>query len=244
MLKKIKILLFTLGLLLFLVTTASLLVVNFNFGIIVLLGISCVFILYGVFLEKLIKVKWLTYGILGVCTSLAILMLAIGLYGKADNATFKEDVVIVLGAGIRGERVSKLLSYRLDKAAEYSSKNPEAIIVVSGGQGPQENITEALAMERYLVAKGVPQEKILKEEAATSTYENLLFSKEILDEAIQKPYKTVIITNDFHIYRAVNIAKKLGLDVTHYNAKTEWYGVPLNYSRECVAIFKLLIVGK
>jgi uncharacterized SAM-binding protein YcdF (DUF218 family) len=149
----------------------------------------------------------------------------------------------VLGAGIRGERVTHMLSYRLDKAAQYSENNPQAIIVVSGGQGPQEDITEALAMERYLIDKGIPKEKIIKEEVSTSTYENLLFSKELLDVLFEEPYETVVITNDFHIYRATKIAEKIGLTASRYHAKIDWYSIPRNYSRECIAIFKFWILG-
>lgn len=171
------------------------------------------------------------------------IMLFIAIFGKIDNVTYKEDAAIVLGAGIKGENVTLTLSHRLDKAVEYIGKNPSAIIVVSGGQGFQEDISESLAMERYLVDNGVPNDKIIKEQKSTSTYENCLFSKELLDKYFDKPYKTVIITNDFHIYRAIQISKAVGLESTHYHAKTEWYTVSLNYLRECVAVVKTWILG-
>ena len=238
--KAFKILLFTIGAASFLMIAISLFFVNFNFGIVILGGISCVFMLYGLFCERLIRLKWLTYSIIAVCFSYLAMMLFIGVYGRSDNVTFNENAVIVLGAAVRGEKVSLLLSDRLDKAVEYSKKNPNAVIIVSGGQGPQEKITEALAMERYLIAKGTPKEKIIKEEASTSSYENILYSKEILDDLFDKPYEAVIITNDFHIFRAVKIAGQLGLNATHYHAKVKWYFIPLNYSRECLAILWFL----
>lgn len=243
MIKKIKLFLLILGLLLFSVSIASLFFINFNFGVIIIWGISGMLIIYGLFFDKLIRLKWLTCSILLIFTSAMALILFIGCYGKNDNVTFTEDAAIVLGAGIRGEQVMLLLSYRLDKAVEYSVNNPEAVIVVSGGQGFQEDITEALAMERYLIANGVSKDKIIKEEAATSTYENLLYSKEILDGLFEQPYKTTVITNDFHIYRAAKFAEKLEVDTTHYHAKTEWYAVPLNYSRECTAVIKMWLLG-
>lgn len=82
-----------------------------------------------------------------------ILLSFIAIYGKVDNVIYKEDAVIVLGCGIRGKNVSAILSYRLDKAVEYYRKNQNAVIVVSGGQGPQEEITEAEAMERIFNTK-------------------------------------------------------------------------------------------
>jgi len=244
MTKKIKVFLFTSGFLILLATIASLFFVNFHFGMIILCSLSFFLILYGLFCDSLLKLKCLNYSILASCVFFAIMMLFLGFYGQTDNVTFDEDAVIVLGAGIRGERVTRLLAYRLDRAAEYSDYNPNAIIVVSGGQGPQEDITEALAMERYLIEKGVPQERIIKEEASTSTYENLLYSKEILDKLFEVPYKVVVITNDFHIFRATKLAEKLGLNVTHYHAKIDMYGIPLNYSRECIAVLRLLILGR
>lgn len=242
--RKIKAILLILGILTLAFAVASVFLVNFNFGIIIIFGISCVLISYGLFFEKLVKLKWVTYSILAVFVLFLTMILFIGFYGGADNATFDEDVAIVLGAGVRGEQVSQMLAYRLDKAAEYSAKNPKAVIVVSGGQGPQEDITEALAMERYLLDKGVAKERIIKEEDATSTYENFLYSKKILDEMFDRPYNTVIITNGFHIFRAVKLAKILELDVTHYHAKIEWYSVTISYSRECLATLKMWLLGK
>lgn len=90
-----------------------------------------------------------------------------GVYGVRDTVTYEEQAVIVLGAGIKGNQVSRTLQLRLDKTIEYAQKNPNALIVVSGGQGPQETVTEACAMEKYLLENGIRAERILKEEQAT-----------------------------------------------------------------------------
>lgn len=216
---------------------------NFSVGHIICAAFSCAVILCGVFFERLVKLKWLTYGVLAFCGMAAAFMLFLFVYGVNDNVSFKEDAVIVLGAGIRGERVSLLLALRLDKAVEYYRRNPVPVIV-SGGQGIQEDITEALAMERYLVERGVPQSAIIKEDKATSTYENLLHSKKILDGMLTVPCKTAVITNDFHIFRTASLAKGLGLDVSHYHANTVWYSMPLNYTRECLAVCKMWLLGR
>ena len=219
-------------------------VANFNSGIIFAAIFALVLILFSVFFEKIRKIKWMYFSFYAVFGLVVCLIIFIAAYGHIDNVTFDEDAVIVLGAGIRGEYVTLPLAYRLDKAYEYSRKNPEAIIVVSGGKGLQESITEALAMERYLVNKGVDKNKIIKEENSTSTYTNFVFSKEILDEYFNGPYKTVVITNDFHIYRAVRVAKVVGLETAHYHAKIQWYLIPVSYLRECVAVIKVWIMGK
>ena len=244
--RNVKPLLVATGIIFFIAAVIYLIIFNFyfNYKFVALCCIACVLILCGLFFEDIVKRRWLKYSIVSLCVCLVIMMLFLGIYGNVDNVTYNEDAVIVLGAGIKGEYVTELLAYRLLNAIEFSRINPNAVIIVSGGQGPDEDITEALAMERYLVMRGVPPEKIIREEASKSTYENLLYSKEILDNLFNGPYKVTIITNDFHIFRAVGIAGKLGLAATHFHANTKWYSVPFNYSRECLAVFKFWVFGK
>ena len=240
----LRILLIAIGALGFIITALSLFSVNFSFGVVMLFGGQGLLILYGVFFDRLIRLKWLNIAILIACVSALIMMIGVGVYGKNDNATYREDALIILGAGIRGEQVSRTLARRLDRALAYLAENPNALVVVSGARGTQEDITEALAMERYLLAGGIPKEQIIKEEAATNTYENLSYTKTILDAKLSRPYRIVFVTNDFHVYRASMLAKKLGLDAAHIHAKTAWYEIPRNYLRECVAVAKVWIVGK
>jgi len=240
----IKALLMITGAVIFLATAASLFFVNFNFGAVMLAGGALLLILYGYFFERLIKVKWLNRGLLTIGVLCLALMIFIGVYGQADNPTYHEDAVVVLGAGIRGERVSPTLARRLDKAVEYLEENREALVVVSGARGPQEDVTEALAMERYLVGEGVPAERIIKEEAATNTRENLVYAKAILDGIFSEPYEIVVSTSDFHIYRASKLAEKAGLSAAHIHSKTIWHEIPRNYLRECVAVCKFWLLGK
>ena len=92
-------------------------------------------------------------------------------------------------------------------------------------------------MERYLVAHGVPKEKIIKEQRSTSTEENLQFSKAMLTDILSEKYRTVLITNDFHVYRACRLAEQLGYaNIAHVHAGTTWYMVIPNGIRECLAI--------
>jgi len=217
--------------------------INFNIGMVFSAVAAVVFILCGMFFEKIYSIKWLRYGV-GIAFLLPVcLMVFIAAYGQMDNVTYTEDAVIVLGAGIRGEQVTSMLAYRLDKAVEYYGKNLNVVIVVSGAQGPQEDITEALAMERYLVNKGIPKDKIIKEERSNSTYTNFAYSKELLDEYFNKNYTVALITNGFHIYRAAQIAKKAGLDCTHCHAKIRFGSIPVTYLRECAAVLRLWIMG-
>ena len=165
----------------------------------------------------------------------------LGIYGNVSNADHTEDVVIVLGAGINVETVSRPLAHRLDAAIVYWRQNPEAYIIVTGGLGNRAIITEAEAMARYLIARGIPEERVLLEDRSTSTYENLTFAREILDDHFPDGFRAVLITNDFHIYRAVRTAREVGILVTRVGAYTDWYTWPVNYLREMLAVANLWV---
>ncbi len=157
-----------------------------------------------------------------------------------------EDSVIVLGCGLNGSEVSETLKERLDACLEYTKENPEAIIVVSGGQGFTEEVTEAYAMKKYLTDNGVPEEKIIEEPDSSSTYENFVNSKKILDNYFKDKnsgYKTAFITNNFHCYRAYNLAENAGISVSCFYAPDEWKTAVPSYLRESLAVIKLWILG-
>lgn len=92
------------------------------------------------------------------------------------------DYVIVLGAQVRGKALSRTLEYRLEKALEYARVHPNTVLVLSGGQGVGEEMTEAEAMYEYLKAHGIPESQMLLEEQSASTYENLVYSKLLIQE--------------------------------------------------------------
>jgi len=126
---------------------------------------------------------------------------------KIDNNI---DTVIVLGAKVNGTKVSNTLKLRLDKVIEYYNKHRDINIIVSGGKGNNADITEALAMKNYLVSKGVNPSNIIKENKATTTLENIIYSKEILDD-INNKGKVLIVTSDYHLFRGRLIASILGI---------------------------------
>jgi len=239
-----KILLTVIGSLLILNAIVMLITSNLNIGIIAefILGVAVAF--YGIFNDKFIAgipcaikgIFWIGVGVVAVGVTLLL-----G-YGVTDNISGNEDAVVVLGSGIRGELLTVGLKNRLDRAVEIYNENPDTVIIVSGGQGPQEDITEALAMERYLLRCGVDSERIIKEEKATSTYENFVYSKQILDGLFGEEYDVAFVTNEYHIYRAGSLAKIAGLaDVTHAHSNTVWYTVIPSCIRECMAVVKLWI---
>lgn len=115
--------------------------------------------------------------------------------------------MVVLGAQVRGTQITSSLMRRLDEAVFYLQKNEKTNVIVSGGQGPGEDISEAEAMARYLVKRGIEECRIFKEDRSTSTWENLRNSQEYFDISA---VSAVIVTNNFHLYRALKMAKRLG----------------------------------
>ena len=229
---------------LLLANAALLLIIsNLNIGMIPVAGLGAVLLCYGVLFDKLpfkkIISAVLAFGIAVILSFGSFL----AVYGGQDTADYTEQTVIVLGCGIRGERVSVGLAKRLNKAAEYHEKNPDATIIVSGGQGPQEDISEALAMKRYLMDKGIPEEKIIMEDRSTSTITNFRYSREIMEKEGMSLDSVVLVTNAYHVYRAASYAKDEGFeDIAHLGTDIIWYTIPMNYMREMLAVVKMWVL--
>lgn len=155
----------------------------------------------------------------------------------------KADAVIVLGGGIRGTSPTLTLKYRLDKTLEYVKDAPDALVVVSGGQGPDEAVSEAEVMRSYLISHGLDESRIIAEAASASTTENFLFSSALIRERLGDNAKTVFVTTRFHVFRAERVASKLGVDAQGIPAKGVWYITPNDYLRECAAIVLYFLRG-
>ncbi|MBR6403946.1 MAG: YdcF family protein [Eubacterium sp.] len=144
-------------------------------------------------------------------------------------------VLLVLGCQVRGTSPSLMLRERLDAAYEYMVDHPDAVCIVSGGQGPGESIPEAECMYDYLVKKGIDGSRIYQEDKSTTTAENLTFSKEIMErEGLGKT--VAMVTNEFHEYRARRLAYKYGLESIPVSAKTAGWLFPTYYVRELYAV--------
>lgn len=174
---------------------------------------------------------------------IAVVILCVSLlygYGETDTVTYQEDVLYVLGGGLKEDQPNLALARRLDRAVLYYEKNPDVLIVVTGGQGPNELIPEGLAMERYLIERGIPREQILREEASTSTYENFVYSQELLKEQFEGEYTVAFITTDYHIFRAERLAKLAGYEeTTHCHSDGLAQNVIASGIREILAVVKL-----
>lgn len=163
------------------------------------------------------------------------------LSGFGMSGSDQAKYLIVLGAQMKPDGPSKVLKYRLDAALAYLKDHPECQVVVSGGQGSDEHISEAQGMYDYLVAHGLEPERILLEDQSVNTVQNLLYSAQYFDK---EKDEVLIVTNNFHVFRAVGIARREGYQkVSGLAAPGYWFLLPNNMLREFVGVCKDLIFG-
>ncbi|MDC7286691.1 YdcF family protein [Blautia schinkii] len=187
---------------------------------------------------------WLRYAMTAVVIAGAVLFFSIcgkiiqGMTWKGDADL---DYVVVLGAQVKKDVPSRALKKRLDEALAYAEKNPDTIFILSGGKGSGEDITEAQCMKEYLTARGISEKRMILEEKSTSTKENLAFSHELTGCADSR---TGIISNNFHVYRAVKLAQKLGYNSPQGIAAASDPLMQVHYVvREVFAVVKEMIKG-
>lgn len=169
------------------------------------------------------------------------LILAHGFHTPLPGA----DYVIVLGAQVRGTKPSYNLRKRLDAAYEYLKENPETKVILSGGQGADEEISEAQSMAEYLTEKGIEPERMILEDRSTNTEENLKFSKAMIPDFEQTNPRVVLATSRFHVFRSIRIARRQGFaEAEGLGAPIMWYTVPNLYVREAAAVLKYALWGQ
>lgn len=153
-----------------------------------------------------------------------------------EKVSHTAPYVLILGAKLFGDKPSLSLQNRLDVALGYLHSHLKVKVVVSGGQGDDEDISEALSMSRYLMENGIGKERILLEDRSTSTYENLKFSKELYDVK-----HAVVVSNTYHLYRTKIIANRLGMKMEALAAPTPKRSQKKAYIREYAAIIKTIL---
>lgn len=159
----------------------------------------------------------------------------------ADKGEEGLDCIIVLGAQVRQTGPSMVLKFRLDAARDYLERNPETRCIVSGGKGDNEHASEASVMAEYLVSHGIDEARISQDSRSTSTEENVMFSAELLDPANDR---VGIVTNNFHVYRSLALARKAGYGhVVGIAADSTPLFLPNNLVRESFSIAKEFLVG-
>lgn len=178
--------------------------------------------------------------ITGIIYVLALTVLIFIAQRKKPNIN---STLIILGCRIKATGPTRMLKRRLDTAIEYLNTHPESICIVSGGQGKDEEVAEADAMESYLINNGVGKKRIIKENKSSSTWENFKSSREILD-SLGLPRKAIVVTDGFHQFRAGLIAKKLGIETSALASKTEPRFLFIYWIREIMALTKFFIKRK
>lgn len=182
-----------------------------------------------------------------VCIGILVFAVTEVIILSASTGDPEEDCayVIVLGARVRGTTPSLSLESRIDAAYDYLTTHPKTIGILSGGQGPDEDISEAQCMFERLTAKGIASERLWLEDQSTSTWENLRFSMALIAQNTDtQPKKIGLLSSEFHLYRAGLFAKACGVEAVGIPAKTPMPTMRLNYFlREVAGVWHYLILG-
>lgn len=209
-----------------------------------ILGVA--FTLWGIFRGRIWHVMphWLNI----TAGTLFLLMLAVFLFtegciisGFSKNTDKELDYIVVLGAQLKTTGPSRVLQYRLDTAYEYLTAHPDTKVIVSGGQGSNEPASEAQGMYDYLVKRGIEPGRIVLEDKSVNTEQNIRFSKEFLQADADK---VGIVSNNFHVFRAVKLAKAAGYrNVVGIAAPATAFYLPNNMLREFFGVVKDFLMG-
>lgn len=161
-----------------------------------------------------------------------------------SNPKKNQQYIVVLGCGLVNGKVSNLLAKRIDAAIKFYKKQEKKttppVLLFSGGQGADEPVAEAVAMQQYALEKGIPLENTLLEPNSTNTLENMKFSKEIMKyNENEKPYKAIFATSNYHVFRSGIYARKAGIPMLGIGGKTALYYLPTALLREYLAYWWL-----
>ena len=220
-------------------------------GAIVTLMLTMVFIFFKPFIS-LVKSIWekpcgkificILSFIIIICIVTATVISVLMFKAARDLPKGRETTLVVLGCKVKNGIPSKMLKYRLDAAYEYLVNYENVNVVVSGGQGDDEIISEAKCMRDYLVSRGISDDRIYMEDKSSNTEENLRFSKDIIElEGLCE--KITIVSDGYHQLRAEMIAKNLGIESFNISADTTWWLIPTYWVREWFGIVHFGIFG-
>ena len=192
--------------------------------------------------HKALRIVSIAVMIVGVLLVILASVISAFMISAVNSEPPPNTTVIVLGCKVRGETPSLMLNKRIMAACGYLSENPEAMCIVSGGQGSDELISEAECMKRVLVENGISEDRIIMEDLSTSTDENIQFSLEKINE-YGLSGRTAIVTSEFHQLRAKMIAEKYGLETYSVSAPTAWYLLPTYWLREWFGVTYQFLFG-
>ena len=165
--------------------------------------------------------------------------------GSLGSTQQRCSYIVVLGAGVNGTNPSMILRDRIDAAYAYLTENPNVICIASGGQGPNEDISEAQCIFDRLTALGIDPHRSWLEDKYTSTSENLKLTLDLMEEKIgTRPEQLGILSSEFHLFRAGLFAKDQGITAVGIPAQTSWVSLRINYFlREIVGVWHYIVFG-
>ena len=225
---------------------------GFSFSGLMSLGICGIFLFYN-FLTLLCPrfpktVKWVRRVFTGIlCLGILVVTVTLGI---VVNTALQEPTpgcryVVVLGCKVNPTAPSLSLQERIDAAYEYLVANPDTIAVVSGGQGHDEPMSEAQCMFNELTAMGIEESRIWMEDKATSTWENLNYSLNLIEEKTGVRPETIgLLSSEYHLFRAMLQADAYGVETVGIPATTKWVALRINnYLREVAGVWHYFILG-
>ena len=188
-------------------------------------------------------IRGILAGILAAMLAAGAILSAVMTKAGRFNPPPEEETatVVVLGCLVRENGPSLMLRYRMEAALGYLRNNPGSPVVVSGGQGEKEPVSEAQAMEEYLIANGIEQTRIYKEDKSTDTRENITFSAEVIRRE-GLPEALVIVTDSYHQLRGRIYARLAGFtQVYGVSGRCPWGLFPSYGVREMLAVMEALV---
>ena len=225
-----------------------------NIGNVTGFAASALLMLYGIFYTTVndwIRQHWyrkyyglLLRAVLLVICVFAVLAVILGvlMIRGTDRTPNEDSTVVVLACDVLGDEPGPMLKERLDAAYEWLEGHPDTVCIVSGGWQEPGDAVEADARYRYLLKKGIPEDRLYAESRSKSTFENMLYSKEIIEDNDLEPVMT-IVTSDFHEYRSIAMAESLGIEAGSYPSHTAWWLQPTYFIRECAGILYWWLFG-
>nr|MBQ6241918.1 YdcF family protein [Lachnospiraceae bacterium] len=201
-------------------------------------AIGVLLILYGIFRKKITPLlRRIFLSVLGL-GALLVLISGVAIVRQSRQTPRQEEgTVVILGCGVRGTVPSLMLQTRIDAAADYLTAHPGLTAICSGGQGRGESISEGECIYRELTARGIAAERLRVEDRSSNTEENLRFSAEIIEKEGLSP-RLILISSEYHLYRAVLKAQRQGREADTVPAHTPLRLLPTYFLRECLGVVK------
>lgn len=193
-------------------------------------------------------IRYILYVLFSICIITFVVIESVIIYYGHRKVEGGPELIIILGARLYGSTPSPSLEERLDTGYDYLMTHENAIVVVSGGIGKGEDISEAAAMKDYLVEKGIKEDRIIVEDNSVNTFQNIIYSKKMIEENLPDfdlDTETIgIVTNDYHVFRGVMMGKRFGLNAEGIPAKTPPTTLIKGYVREYFGVLKYIFLDR